>query len=226
MRTILVVIILCLNTIACSETQIRPSYWAAPVNGTVLGNFYALDDKVYRSAQPNRKAFLQLEEYGIKEVLNLRQFHTDDDEAAATDIKLSRVKMNAGFVSQAQILEALIIIKNSEGPILIHCWHGSDRTGIVAAAYRIVFQNWSKADAIEELSKGGYGYHSFIYSNIVDTLKTLDVLYLRSQLGLNSRIEGGLAPGKPLRRLAFDFKFSLSRAEHRRFAREKAGRLV
>ena len=49
--------------------------------------------------------------------------------------------MNAGKVSQEQLIDALRIIKNRKGPVLLHCWHGSDRTGATVAAYRIVFNN-------------------------------------------------------------------------------------
>jgi protein tyrosine/serine phosphatase len=43
-----------------------------------------------------------------------------------------------------EIKQSLEIIKNAPKPILIHCWHGSDRTGVVAASYRIIKQNGAK----------------------------------------------------------------------------------
>ncbi len=167
-----------------AEVKLRPTEWAVPVIGSSLENFYALDGKVFRSEQPNRKSFAQLEKFGIKEVLNLRQFHTDNDEAEKTNIKLHHIKMNAGDIKPEQLVQALRTIKNSNGPILIHCWHGSDRTGIVSACYRIVFQNWSKPMAIQELSEGGYGYHGKIYPNIITTINALDITSIKKQLGL------------------------------------------
>lgn len=167
-----------------AELRLRPSQWAVPVIGSDLENMYALDSKVYRSEQPDREAFAQLEKFGIKAILNLRQYHTDTDEAEDTTLALQHVKMNAGKIKTEQLLQALKIIKESKGPILIHCWHGSDRTGAVAASYRIVFQNWSKQDAIEELKEGGYGYHAKIYPNVVETIQALDVNALKLKLGL------------------------------------------
>ena len=73
-----------------------------------------------------------------------------------------------------KVIEALRIIKQANGPILIHCWHGSDRTGLVSAMYRIVFQGWSKEDAIDELMNGGYGYHS-LYKNIPEFIRQADI---------------------------------------------------
>ena len=45
------------------------------------------------------------------------------------------------------------------GPFFVHCQHGSDRTGVCIAAYRIVVQGWTKQDAIREMTGGNYGFH-------------------------------------------------------------------
>ena len=72
-------------------------------------------------------------------------------------------------------------MKNAEGPVLIHCWHGSDRTGLVSALYRIVSQGWSKEDAIDELMHGGYGHHS-LYKNIPEFIRHADVEEIKRQV--------------------------------------------
>ena len=151
----------------------RPETWATPVPSEHLKNFYKLDDKVYRSAQPDKKGFQELKALGIKNVLSFRDFHSDD-EGKDLGLNLYRVKMEAGDITIEKAVEALRIIRNAEGPILIHCWHGSDRTGLVSAMYRIVFQGWSKEDAIDELMHGGYGYHS-MYKNIPEFIRQVDI---------------------------------------------------
>ena len=142
--------------------------------GSELSNFYRIDEGVYRSDQPTAADFRALEQYGIREVLNLRNFHSDDDEAAGTSLVLHRLKTRAGRIGEDDLIEALRIVKNRKGPILIHCWHGSDRTGAVVAMYRIVFQGVSKADAIRELTEGGFGFHK-IYGNIPETIRNIDI---------------------------------------------------
>jgi protein tyrosine/serine phosphatase len=91
---------------------------------------------------------------------------------------LSRVKMEAGEIRDEQVIEALRIIRTAKGPIVIHCWHGSDRTGLISAMYRILFQNWSKEESIEELMKGGYGYHS-LYRNIPEYIRKVSIESIR-----------------------------------------------
>ncbi len=166
-----------------AETRLRPDEWAKKVIGSDLENFYRLDKNVFRSEQPDKKSFSQIEKFGIKEILNLRQLHSDNDDTKKTQLILHHIKINTGKISSDQILEALQKIKNTKGPILIHCWHGSDRTGAISATYRIIFQNWSKAQAIDEFKNGGYGYHQKIYPELVQKIENLDIESFREKLG-------------------------------------------
>lgn len=139
-----------------------------------LTNFYQIDSGVYRSEQPSKEGFKALEKFGIQEVLNLRNRHSDDDEALGTSLILHRLKTKAHAINEEQLISALRIIKNRKGPILIHCLHGSDRTGAVCAMYRVIFQGVSKENAIKELTEGGFGFH-WIYKNIIRTINDADV---------------------------------------------------
>jgi protein tyrosine phosphatase (PTP) superfamily phosphohydrolase (DUF442 family) len=166
---------------AASATALeRPGTWATPMHAEHLTNFYKIDDKVYRSAQPDKKGFKELASLGIRNVLSFRDYHSDED-GKDLGFNLYRVKMEAGDITTDKVVEALRIIRNSEGPILIHCWHGSDRTGLVSAMYRIVFQGWSKEDANDELMHGGYGYHS-MYRNIPEFIKQADIEAIKKQV--------------------------------------------
>jgi len=99
------------------------------------------------------------------------------------------LKFATGSITQDQLIEALAIIRDAKGPLLVHCWHGSDRTGAVIAAYRIVFQNWTKEQALDELKNGGFGYHAKIYPNIVDLINGLDVKTICLKLNLKQPID-------------------------------------
>lgn len=146
-----------------------------------LDNLYQIDEGVYRSEQPSADDFKALEQYGIEEVLNLRRLHSDNKKAQGTSLKLHRLKTNAHSISIEELTEALKIIHRRKGPILIHCRHGSDRTGAVIAMYRIVFQGVSKEEAIEEMKNGGFGFHR-IYTNIVRTIRKADVAQIKQKI--------------------------------------------
>jgi len=159
----------------------RPGAWATAIPSERLDNFYRIDPLLYRSAQPDAAAMNELEALGIRRILNLRQFHSDDDEAKGTSLRLHRVPMNAGSITEEEVVSALKLIGSSKDPVLVHCWHGSDRTGTVVAMYRLVFQGWSREAALDELVNGGYGYHA-IYGNIPEFIDKADIEGIRKQV--------------------------------------------
>jgi tyrosine-protein phosphatase SIW14 len=157
---------------APSTPRVRPLAWAQPIIGTKLENLHQVSPEVYRSGQPSARDLKQLvEQLGIKSVLCLRDFHNDDNEADGLSLALYRVEMEADDVEPEKVARAMRIIKDAPKPILIHCWHGSDRTGLVVAAYRMTFQNWSANDAVDELTNGGFGYHQKLFPGIADWLR-------------------------------------------------------
>ena len=163
---------------SAAEHPARPAEWATPVRSQHLKNFYRIDEKVYRSAQPDRRGFQELKSFGIANVLSFRDHHADDKDAMGLGLTFYRIRMEAGEIKDEQVTEALRFIRTAKGRVLIHCWHGSDRTGLISALYRILYQNWSKDEAIEELMKGGYGYHS-LYRNIPVYIRKVNIEELR-----------------------------------------------
>ena len=147
-----------------------------------VGNLYQVSEELYRSEQPDKKGFANLKKLGIQSVLNLRKYHTDDDEAKGLNLNLYSYKMSAGNITEEDIEKCIRIIRMAPKPILIHCMHGSDRTGTIVAAYRIVEQNWSVDDAIAELKEKQFGYHEVVYPYIPKLLKSIDWEKLKSNL--------------------------------------------
>ncbi len=176
------VLILALTSICAaseSKVKVRPADWAQPVLNSTLDNFFRVSDDVYRSEQPKKKQVPELKTLGIRTLLSLRGYREDDKAFAEAGITLVRLPKNAGSLSVTDLVEVLKEVKTAEKPVLIHCWHGSDRTGFVVAGYRMVFQNWTRERAIEELRDGGYGYHAATYPNIVKELEKLDLPALK-----------------------------------------------
>lgn len=182
MKKYFLLVLLVIPSICYGEPRLRPDTWGKPIIGTQLQNLYMVDKGVYRSEQPKEKDINNLKLLGIKEVLNLREYHSDKDDITDTNFKLHRIKINTGNITEEQIITALQIIKNRKGSILIHCWHGSDRTGVTIAAYRIIFNNWSKSEALDEMTNGDYGYHAKIYPGLIDLVENLNIDTIRKSL--------------------------------------------
>lgn len=136
---------------------------------------------VYRSEQPSRKGFEEIRAQGIRSIVNLRSNHSDAKLTEGLDFNLISVPMTAGGFSEEDIVKALKAIRDAPKPVLVHCQYGADRAGVVMAMYRIVFQDWSKEDALAELKGGGYNFH-FYYFNIPSFVNNADVARLKAWL--------------------------------------------
>jgi tyrosine-protein phosphatase SIW14 len=161
------------------EAAIRPGHWARPVASGSLENWYQLNEDVYRSEQPTRQGFVEIRERGVRTVVSLRIGHTDEALAGGLGLRLVEVPMRAPTMGERHLIAALRAIREAPKPVLFHCHHGSDRAGAVAAMYRIVFEGWTKEEAIEELKGGGFGFHRY-YVNIPRLIRRADVEKIRA----------------------------------------------
>ena len=163
----------------------RPQWWAQPLVLEGVPNLHRINERLYRSAQPTAAGFQALESLGVRTVLNLRQYHDDDDEASGINMVLKHRWVNTSDFGDTEMLDALQTIATANSPVLVHCWHGADRTGTVIALYRMVCQSWSREQALDELQHGDYGYHA-IFDNIPAYLQQVDIAKLRRQVsGVN-----------------------------------------
>jgi|GEM_PF-844413 len=149
-------------------------------------NLYKVNEQLFRSDQPNVAGMKALEQMGIKTIIDLRHYRNDKREARNTRLALLHYPINTRNISYEDLLKVLILIEKSEKPVLVHCWHGSDRTGSIVAAYRIVHDGWTKEQAIQEFTDNNYGYHEKWFPNILVRLKTLDVERLKRDFVLLS----------------------------------------
>jgi len=181
-NTVLILVFLfCKASVYCQTIQNRPSNWAIKIKNSGLSNLYELNDSIYRCEQPDSLGFTIIDSIGIKSVLNLRANHTDNYLTHKLPLNLYNVEMLAMSFGDNEIIQALRILKNSPKPIVVHCYYGSDRAGVVIAMYRIVFQNWTKENALNELRNGGYGFHE-IYFNIPRYIREADIERIKREI--------------------------------------------
>ncbi|MFA6929083.1 MAG: protein-tyrosine phosphatase family protein [Lentisphaeria bacterium] len=163
--------------------SLRNPTWATPMELAGVENLHQVEAGLYRSGQPTAEGFKNLSALGIRTVLSLRSNHTDLELTEGTGLCLLKVPMAAWYIRDADVIAALRILKNrkSEEPLLVHCWHGADRTGLVIGAYRIICQNWTVEAAVDELQNGGFGHH-IIFNNITDYLKNMKIEKIRAEV--------------------------------------------
>jgi protein tyrosine/serine phosphatase len=158
----------------------RPGNWAEPIMLEGVPNLYRLTPQLYRSEQPTALGMRNLEKLGIRTVINLRAFNDDLDELRGTGLRAVHVPVHTWHLETDDIVAVMRELRRPEnGPFLIHCQHGADRTGLMSAIYRMLEQNWSAEDALKELVDGGYGYHS-LWRNIKRYVRSVDIAALRA----------------------------------------------
>lgn len=158
----------------------RPVEWAQPVE--VQYNLFQMSPTLYRSALPDDGAVPLLNNLKVATVINFLP-EADSSWLKAPGIHQVQLPYRTNHVDDSDVLKTLRAIQAAEadGPVLMHCKHGSDRTGLMAAMYRIVVQGWSKEDALNEMTQGGFG-ESGHFRDSVRYVMQADVDKLRTAL--------------------------------------------
>lgn len=175
--------------------ELRPQAWAKPAGNetlrSALPNLYQVSPVLYRSAQPQADGLLLLNQKSarthglpseIKTVISLRNDSGDGALVKPTGVRYEQIRFNTWNVRDEDVIRFLKIVRDPNNhPVLLHCKHGADRTGMMVAIYRIVEQGWSKEAAIAEMTQGGFGYHP-IWSNLIRYISEMNVDVLREKL--------------------------------------------
>lgn len=137
-------------------TEVRPAGWAQPLDKRI--NLYRMAPGLYRSALPKAQDWPQLEQLGVATVIN---FYQKSDEQWLRDPRVRQIQLplHTDRIDDTDVIEVMRSIRQAQaqGPVLIHCKHGQNRTGLIAAMYRIIYQDWSKEQALAEMAGGGFG---------------------------------------------------------------------
>jgi protein tyrosine/serine phosphatase len=130
-----------------------------------------VDSYLFRSSRPTPDQLrLWKQTSRIGAVLDLEGDAPDaakSEKSFASTLGLDELYLDMSGIGRptvGAIMEALQYIatnKRSGISTLVHCLHGVDRTGIVCAAYRIVYQGWPVEQAWAEAVK--MGLHWYVY---------------------------------------------------------------
>ncbi len=141
---------------APAPTATSRQNWATPVDKSF--NLYEMSPTLFRSALPGRENLGLLQRLNVQTVISF--IKNDDKEwLGNAPVQTISLPMHADRVGDDDVLHVLRLTLQAEGrgPVLIHCKHGSNRTGLIAAMYRILIQGWSREEALEEMLHGGFG---------------------------------------------------------------------
>jgi len=125
-----------------------------------LGNFHeVIPGELYRSGQPTAQALARYQkDHGVRTILNLRDeergawYQEEKRAAAALGIRLVDYPVSARGLDVAEAERLAMLMAGLPKPLLIHCEHGANRTGLASAIYLDAVAKRSDAVASRQLS--------------------------------------------------------------------------
>lgn len=137
--------------------------------GSELHNFCVVSPGVlWRGATPGRADATWLVQHGVRTVVSLQLDMRHAFESASLDRRVARsvtyfrvrdfaaVDVLTHYHLDERVASVLAIINEAPKPVFVSCRAGVDRTGIIAAAYRVLVEGMSQEKAIAEME----GFHS------------------------------------------------------------------
>jgi len=158
--------------------------WAAPIDKPGLPNLHKVSDALFRGAQPTAEGMKQLQAMGIKTIAALTIANADGKLVESTGLRVVHISCKPWHAEDECVVQFLALAADKDNqPVYVHCQHGSDRTGLMVAMYRIAIQGWSKDEAIAEMTRGDFGFHS-VWKNLVAYIRHVNIDDLKRRAGL------------------------------------------
>ncbi len=134
-----------------------------------LDNFARVNPGLYRGAQPTEEGFRQLKAMGVRTVIDFRSHHSTKAQVESAGMTAVEIPLKADLSSVPPDDEALrkffeVVLDPARQPVYIHCAFGKDRTGTMAAIYRLEVDHWTAEEALQEME--AFGYHNIYHALI------------------------------------------------------------
>ena len=130
---------------------------------------------LYRSGQLSRDGLVrEIHDHGIRTVINLCDVATpghrprswvEEQYCVKEELYYFRLSPKAWWAiegpapAEENVRKFLEILDDPKYyPVLVHCFAGTHRTGAYCAVYRMEYERWSNADAMQELFAAGYDH--------------------------------------------------------------------
>jgi len=139
-------------------------------------NLHQVTEGVWRSAQPAPRHLRAAARRGVRRVINLRGeeayggFWLEEQTCARLGLELINIRLRSRAAPSRKDIAAIrTAIAEIDGPTLVHCKSGSDRTGLFCAFYLIFREGIPVSEARRQLALR-YGHVSLTRTGILDHL--------------------------------------------------------
>jgi len=117
---------------------------------------------LYRGGQPDSDGLKTLNELGVRTVVSLRWsknvVEAERKAVISHGMSFESIPLHYwAFPSEGKIRHFLSIVDDEQRrPVFVHCLHGSDRTGLLLAMYRMARDGWDADRAYQEMKNCGF----------------------------------------------------------------------
>lgn len=158
--------------------------WAQRTAKPGLPNLARVDDNLWRGGKPDGVGFATLKTMGVRTVVDLGLYFFEVDNLNDRQLAYEHIPFYTWTPRDADVARFLrIATSKSRGPVYVHCRKGADRTGLMCAVYRVVVSGWTKQQAIDEMTRGGFGFDPQ-YQHLVQYVRNLDTAAMARRAGL------------------------------------------
>ena len=125
-------------------------------------NFRRVTDWLFRGGQPGAEGVKFLQKLGVRTVISLRwnPLVVAAERRLIEAVGMTYVSIPLSYwawPSEGDIARFFSIVDDPERrPVYIHCLHGSDRTGMFIAMYRMAREDWDADAAYDEMRACGF----------------------------------------------------------------------
>jgi len=175
---------------AARDSRIRADAASRPsenaLEGRGIPRFAEIEPGLTRGGQPTAVGLEFLRERGYRTVISFRRNSPERRAVEGMGIRYVEIPMRAGLFGAAPptredvagFLE--VASDSSQRPVFIHCRRGKDRTGAMAAIYRIEACGWRNEDALREMLSFGFDRR---YRKLMNYVRA----YTRGTVGVPTR---------------------------------------
>lgn len=120
-----------------------------------------VNPRLWRSGRPTEQTLAALYTRGVRVIIDLEdsfdQIPIEAAFAKKLGFKFYSYPTNAFFQPEDdKIKEIMQLLQLSPGPVLVHCYHGEDRTGLVIGLERVFMEGWKAGQAYDEMLAMGF----------------------------------------------------------------------
>jgi len=126
-----------------------------------IPNLAQVSPGIYRGGQPNNDGWAYLKSVGVSNVVELNDARLQEEEVE-TEFTFQRFPISfARQIFGPSRLTVCDAVASIQPGTFVHCAHGQDRTGLIAAEYRVWREGWTRDQARAEMLQ--HGFHRCLF---------------------------------------------------------------